>query len=295
MTLSQGLRLIFIAAIWGASHVLVRIAVPELGPVFTAFLRMVIGASTLTLFQWSKGIPFSFQKNWRIYLIVGIFYVTVPITLFALASVLLPSAYLVILNATTPLFTAIFSAWILMEAFSTRKIMSLILGLSGVALLKEFGVLENNPQTFLAMGMGLVASASYGLCGVLIKKFGNGGQPTALTTMSNWIGAILLFPWAMVSMPHFSELTFEHHSLFAVVLSVFILGAFGSGIAFVVFYQLISEIGPFRASLSTFLMPFFGLIWGMLFLSEGFTWGMGVGAALVISSTALFMTHKSTK
>ena len=145
------------------------------------------------------------------------------------------------------------------------------------------------------MGMGLLASASYGLCGVLIKKFGNGGNPTSLTTMSNWIGAILLLPWALYTAPDFHALTFHDHSLFAVVLSVFILGAFGSGIAFVVFYRLIAEIGPFKASLTTFLMPFFGLIWGMLFLRESFSWGMGIGAALVISSTALFMTKAAKK
>jgi drug/metabolite transporter (DMT)-like permease len=293
MTLYQALRLIFIAAIWGASHVLVKIAVPELGPVFTAFLRMLIGASTLTLFQVLRGTPFLLRKNWKIYLMVGLFYVTIPITLFALASVLLPSAYLVILNATTPLFTAIFSAWILLDAFTRRKLVSLMLGLSGVALLAEFGVLENTRDAVFAMAMGLTASASYGLCGVLIKRFGNGGNPTALVTMSNWIGAILLMPWALYSMPVFSSLSFSHHSLSAVMVSVGILGALGSGFAFVVFYQLISEIGPFRASLSTFLMPFFGLIWGMLFLSEQITAGMGVGAALVISSTALFMSPKS--
>jgi len=295
MTLFQSLRLIFIAAIWGASHVLVKIAVPELGPVFTAFVRMLVGASTLTVFQLFKGVPFLLRKNWKIYVMVGLFYVTVPITLFALASVLLPSAYLIILNAMVPLFTAIFSALILFEAFTGRKIVSLILGLVGVALLKEFGVLENTTEAIYAMAMGLTASASYGLCGVLIKKFGNGGNPTALVTMSNWIGVVLMLPWALYSMPHFSELTFQQHSLGAVLFSVFILGAFGSGFAFVVFYGLLEEIGPFRASLTTFLMPFFGLLWGMIFLSEKFTLGMGVGAALVISSTALFMTHKSTK
>jgi drug/metabolite transporter (DMT)-like permease len=295
MTLVQGLRLVFIAAVWGASHVLVKIAVPELGPVCTAFLRMVIGALTLTLFQLFRGIPFSIRKNWKIYLMVGLFYVSVPITLFALASVLLPSAYLIILNATVPLFTAIFSAWILMEAFTVRKVVSLVLGLSGVALLKEFGVLENTTSAIFAMGMCLLASASYGFCGVIIKKFGNGGNPTALVTMSNWIGALVLLPWALYSMPVLSQISFVEHSFGAVLLSVFILGAFGSGIAFVVFYGLIAEVGPFRASLATFLMPFFGLIWGMIFLSERFSAGMAVGAVLVISSAALFMTHRSAK
>ncbi|MBC7397719.1 MAG: EamA family transporter [Bdellovibrionales bacterium] len=293
MNFSQIGRLVFVAAIWGASHVLVRITVPELGPILTAFLRIGIAALTLTIFQMFSRVPFKFKNNWKFYLMVGVLYTSLPLSLFALASVYLPSAYLVILNATTPIFAAIFSALVLKEAFGLRKLGSLMLGLSGVFLLKEFGSIKAvTPEVMLAMAMGLLASASYGLCGVLVKKYGSGENPTALTTGSNLFASALLLPLAVQSFHQLPSPQFIHHSAIAVTVSIFILGVFGSALAFVVFYGLIREIGPFKASLTTFLMPVFGIIWGLLFLDEPLTWGMGAGAVLVVASTAFFVRKR---
>ncbi len=287
MNFSQVVRLIFIAAVWGASHVLVRITVPEIGPTLTAFLRISIAALTLVIFQSLSKIPFKIKENWKFYLMVGVLYTALPLSLFAFASVYLPSAYLVILNATTPIFAAVFSALILKDSFGGRKFMSLVLGLGGVFLLKEFGSLQHfSVDIAWAMGMGLLASASYGLCGVLVKWSGGGGNPTALTTGSNLFAVLLLFPLAIHAYQGLSPPQFIHHSSTAVALALMTLGVFGSAFAFVVFYGLIKEIGPFKASLCTFLMPFFGIIWGLVFLHEPLTLGMVGGALLVVVSTA---------
>lgn len=295
MSLSQVFRLVLIAAIWGASHVLVRIAVPEIGPILTAFFRISIAAVTLLSFQTVTKLPLRLKENWKFYFLVGVLYTALPLSLFAFASVLLPSAYLVILNATTPIFAAVFATLILKEEFGWRKIASLSIGMIGVFLLKEFGSIEKvTAEVVIAMAMGLLASASYGLCGVLVKKWGVAGNPTALTTGSNLFAVMLLSPLAVLALTHFTPPTFTHYSFAAVTASILILGMFGSALAFVLFYGLIREIGPFKASLTTFLMPVFGIVWGMIFLNEPLTLGMLAGAALVLVSTSFFIRKKQT-
>ena len=296
MNLSQVFRLVLIASIWGASHVLVRIAVPEIGPTLTAFFRISIAALTLLAFQTATRLPLRFKENWKFYLLVGVLYTALPLSLFAFASVLLPSAYLIILNATTPIFAALFASLLLKEEFGWRKFASLSIGITGVFLLKEFGSIENvTPEVVLAMGMGLTASASYGLCGVLVKKWGGGGNSTSLTTGSNLFAVVLLSPLALSALRNFTPPSFTHHSLISVVTALFILGVFGSALAFMLFYGLIKEIGPFKASLTTFLMPVFGIIWGIIFLQEPLTPGMLAGAALVLVSTSFFIQKKAAR
>ena len=71
-----------------------------------------------------------------------------------------------------------------------------------------------------------------------------------------------------------------------------VLGVFGSGLAFVIYYRLINEIGAFKASLTTFIMPVFGLFWGWLFLNEKANIPMMIGVLMIISATSLFLKRE---
>ncbi len=293
MTRSQILRLLFVAAVWGGSHVFVRTTVPEIGPALTAFGRVFIAAITLLLFHYFSKTSFQYRGNGKRFFIVGFLNTALPFTLFSFASVHLPSAYLVILNSTVPVFSAIFASVFLKDSFGLKKVMSLFLAMTGVVLLKEFGSIEHiTPEVILSMAMGLGAAASYAICGIVIKKMGYGNSPTSLTTGSSLASLLFLLPLAVKSAFALPPVTFSHHSMAAVAFSLSMLGIFGTGIAYVTYYKLLEEIGPFKASLSTFLIPIFGLVWGVVFLQEPLTLGMIGGAVLVLLSTFLFVRRK---
>lgn len=282
MKISHVLWLLIVSAIWGASHSLVRIAVAEWGSSITTFLRITIAAVTLGLILRGMKKPLQFKENFREFLVVACLNAAFPIFLFAYAARTLPASYLVILNATTPIWSAVFSSILLKDPFTLKKGFGLILGISGIVLLEERGtILHVDFESFFAMGCALFACACYGLVAVYLKRSPKKIDPTVLTAGSNMIGTFLLLPFAFQGDWHWSS---------GVALpSILVLGVLGSGLAFVIYYRLLNEVGAFKATLTTFIMPVFGLFWGWLFLGEQANFSMLVGVLLIISATALFL------
>lgn len=282
MKTSQILWLLFVSAIWGASHTLVRIAVPEWGSALTTFFRISIAAITLTLVLRGMHKSLNFKENIKQFLIVGLLNASFPIFLFAYAARTLPASYLVILNATTPIFNAILSSIFLKDPFTVKKVLGIILGISGIVLLEEKGTIPHlDTATWFAMGCALLASACYGMTAVYLKSSKKKIDPTVLTAVTNVIGAFFLLPFAFQGDWHWSWS--------AALPAVLVLGVFGSGLAFVMYYRLLNEIGAFQASMTTFIMPVFGLFWGWLFLDERANVPMLIGVGMIISATSLFL------
>lgn len=297
MNISQFLRLLFISAIWGASHVFSRVIVPVIGPELSASGRVIIAFFTLSALLAKSGELWPararFARHRRELFIVGVLNMALPFLFFAVATVALPAAYLVILNATVPIFSAIFSSVFLREPFGGRRWASIAMGIAGVVLLTEYGsIVDVTPRIALSLGLGLLAAASYG-CGTLfIRMKCQHIAATEIVWGSNIFATVLLLPFALHAILTPGTLHPEAHAAWQVVGAVVMLGAFSSGLAFVMFYRLVSEIGAFNASLSTFVMPLFGLVWGVLLLGEAVTLGMVGGALLVIGSAALFIRRR---
>ncbi len=285
MKKSQILWLIFVSAIWGASHTLVRIAVAEWGSALTTYFRISIAAITLVLLvKWMKK-SLALKENFKDLLIIGFINASFPIFLFAYAARTLPASYLVILNATTPIFNATFSSIFLKDPFTKRKVLGILLGIAGIILLEERGtILHIDLVNSIAMGCALMASACYGIAAVYLKSSPRKIDPTVLTAGSNIVGSFFLLPFAIQGDWHWSWN--------ASLPSIMVLGVFGSGLAFVIYYRLINEIGAFKASLTTFIMPVFGLFWGWLFLNEKANFPMMIGVVMIISATSLFLKRE---
>lgn len=288
MKLSQLMLLLLVSAIWGASHSLIRITVPEWGSVMTAFLRVSIAALTLFFILKSMKKEMNFKANFKEFLVVACLNAAFPIFLFSYAAQTLPASYLVILNATTPLFNAVFSSVFLSDRFTLKKACGIMLGVAGIILLEERGTIPHlDSKSWFAMGCVLLASASYGLVAVYLKRLPKKIDPIILTTGSNLVGSFLFLPFA------FQENW--HWSWGPALPAILVLGVFGSGIAFVIYYRLLNEIGAFQASMTTFIMPVFGLFWGWLFLNETANLPMMIGVGLIISATALLMQRVAKK
>jgi len=269
-----------LAAIWGASFLFFRIAAPVLGPLVTAELRALLGGLALLAWYRATGMNLEFREHWRAYLIIGTFNSALPFCLFAFASVHLSASYAVILNASAPLWGAIFSALWLDERLTLRKLVGLLAGIAGVALVMGFGVPERFDMLGWASAACLLATMCYALAGIYMRKYRRPLKAQGLATGSLLGAALVILPWVPFA-PARSEPTL------AVAFSILALALLCSTVAFVLYFRLIANVGATRALTVTFLMPAFGMLWGALLLGEHITWVMLGGCGLILAGTAL--------
>lgn len=274
------LRLVTLAALWGSSFLFLRITAPVLGPLFLAELRLVLAAATLLAWAWMTGRQVSFAGGWRSYLVIGAVNSAAPFALFAYAAVRLPASYSAVLNATSPLFGALFAALWLNERLTPRRVAGALAGMTGVALLVGFGPVALDAKVILAALAAIGGACCYALAVVYTRLRASGIEPFAVAVGSQ-VGAALVLSPALAPWPGAGLFTP------GVVASVLALAVACTAFAYVLYFRLIADVGAARALTVTFLIPVFGVLWGVLFLGEPLSWFMLAGGALVIGATWL--------
>jgi len=269
------IRLLTLAAIWGASFLFIRMLAPAAGPLWTAELRVGIAAVAMLAGMALARRAMEFGKNWHHYMIIGLFNSALPFALFAYAALTLPAGYSAIVNATTPLWGALIGALILGERLTARKIGGLAVGIAGVAFLVRLGPVQFSAKVVLAVLACVGAAVCYGLAGTYSKKKSIGIAPNMMATGSQAASALLILPFLPLS-PMRGTLT---PSLLLVACALALLC---TAIAYLLFFRLIVDLGPTKALTVTFLIPLFALLWGALFLHETITASMLTGCALVV-------------
>jgi drug/metabolite transporter (DMT)-like permease len=278
-------RLLLLAAIWGASFLFMRILAPVLGPLWTAQMRVAIASGVMLLFMFAARRSMQFQANWRHYLVVGVFNSALPFALFSYAALILPAGYSAIVNSTSPLWGALIGVAALGDKLTARKVGGLLLGILGVAFLVRLGPAQLSRDVVLAVLACAVAAFCYGLAAAYSKKKAVGIAPLLMATGSQLAAALVLLP-ALPLSPLRGELT------------PFIIGIAGalallcSAVAYLLYFQLLANVGPSKALTVTFLIPLFALLWGTLFLHEVVTSSMLIGCALVAMAMWLVVFQK---
>ncbi|GHA73019.1 transporter [Formosimonas limnophila] len=280
MTPNALLRFILLAAIWGASFLFMRILAPEVGALWTAESRLAIGAVALLIYLQIRRIPLNLE-HWRHYAVAGFLNCALPFSMFAVAGKLLPAGYSAVLNAAVPLWTTLFAAWFLGDKITPMRMAALALGVLGVALVAQPAADVNAGWMFIGgVAACLVATACYALTGIYLKKYGKGLRPQATATMSQTLGALLILPLALMSgVP--TSISAQ------AAVSGLLLGLLCSGVAFLLYYRLLDEIGVVMTSGVTFLIPLFGIFWGAVLLHERLGWHVFAGCALIIGGALL--------
>lgn len=284
MNTANMLRLVALAAIWGGSFLFMRIAAPVLGPAVLIEYRVGFAALFLALVAWvfhlrGKGAPLDVRRHWRHYLILGLFNSALPFLLFAFAARTLSASVLSVLNATAPMWGALVGAVWARQPVAGRTALGLLLGTAGVALLVGFDHAAERPGAAIAVAAALVAAFSYSIASQYAKS-APAVAPFANAHGSMWAAAILVLPLAVL-FPAPGEPT---PGIMAAVLA---LGIVCSGIAYIIYFKLIEEVGTTSALTVTFLNPVFGILWGALFLHEAIGWHTIAGSAIVLLGTAL--------
>lgn len=274
------LRLLILAAIWGASFLFMRIVAPVLGALWTAETRVALAGIAMLVFMTATGRGMQFRQNWLQYLVLGTLNSALPFALFSFAALTLPAGYSAIVNATSPLWGALVGAVVLGEKLTARKIAGLAIGVAGVAFLVRLGPAQFTPQVLLAAVACLGAALCYGIAGAWSKKKSAGIAPPLMATGSQLGAAVVLLPFLAAS-PVRGEAT-PHVMLIAAMLALLC-----SAVAYFIYFRLIADLGPTKALTVTFLIPLFALLWGAIFLHEEININTLIGCALVVTATWL--------
>ena len=278
------LEFIALAAIWGSSFLFTRLASLEFGIFATAALRVVIASAVMLPVLLYSGHWGAFKQRAKPILFVGLLNSGIPFALFAYAVLSITTGLSSILNATVPLFGALV-AWLwLKDKPSASRMIGLVVGFVGVALLAGYG--EGEGASFKPGGSGwavlacLVATFCYALAASFTKKYLMGVPPIATATGSQFgatLGLILPALWFWPS---------TTPSLKAWG-SVVVMAVLCTAVAYVLYFRLIETAGPSRALTVTFLIPVFAIIYGALFLNEVITPWMVLCGCIVVCGTAL--------
>lgn len=279
MTTPDLIRLITLSAIWGASYLFMRIGAPVLGPVLLITLRLALAAVFLWVVALALKKRLDLRANWRHYAVLGLFNSALPFLFFAIAARTLPASLLSVLNATAPIWAAVLTAVWTRQMLSRRACLGLATGVAGVALLVGFDPATVGPDAPLAIALCLGASLSYGIASLYASLSKQLVEPFANAHGSMWAAALWIAPAA----PFFPTLSTPSLTVLLVVLA---LGVVCSGVAYLLYFRLIQDIGAASALTVTFLVPVFGVLWGFLILSEPVGWHTLAGACAVICGTA---------
>jgi drug/metabolite transporter (DMT)-like permease len=272
--------LVLLGAIWGSSFLFIKVAVPALGPFVLMELRVGLAAIALTPFALVVAFLPALRSRWRQFLILGTLNAAIPFTLIATAEITLTSSLAAILNSTTPLFAAVVSAAWIGETLTVGKIIGLVTGIVGVATLVGLDPVPLSGIALASVGIMLVAALAYALGGVYAKRTFVGVPSLSMAAGQQTAAAIALLPFAAGTLPG------EPPSL-AVVLSVLGLALLCTAVAYLLYFYLIANVGPTKALTVTFLVPVFGLLFGVFLLNEPFGLGTFVGFVIILVSVAL--------
>ncbi|MES2321186.1 MAG: DMT family transporter [Pseudomonadota bacterium] len=279
MNTANMLRLVVLAAIWGSSFLFMRISAPVLGPAVLIEYRVGFAAIFLLIVSLFLNKKLDLATHWKHYLILGFFNSAFPFLLFAYAASTLTASVLSVLNATAPMWGALIGAFYYRQPISGKKVLGLVLGTAGVALLVGFDDVTARPGAAMAIAAALVAAISYSIASAYTRTVTN-VEPFANAHGSMWGATVLVVP-ALFFFPSPGEATA------GIMAAALALGVMCTGVAYIIYFKLIEEVGTTSALTVTFLNPLFGILWGALFLHEVVGWYTIAGAAIVIAGTAL--------
>lgn len=280
--------LVGLAAIWGSSFLFIHIAAPALGPLGLVFFRVFIASVTLAVYALIRRQRPRILRKWRQYLLLGLLNAAVPFSFISTAELHLSASLAAILNATTPLFTALIS-WIwLKDGLTPKKIAGLVVGVVGVAVLVGWDPHQNGNHILIPAIFSLLAAVSYGFGGVYSSRAFKGEKPMDMAIGQQLGASVIMIPVAGT--------TVRHMNLpFVVIFSVLGLAVVCTALAYLLYFALIHSVGAVKTLSVTFLVPIFGVVWGALFLGERVSLNIVVGLIVILLSVALVMNIPFTR
>jgi drug/metabolite transporter (DMT)-like permease len=264
--------------IWGIPYLMIRVAVRELAPATLVFLRTGIAAALLVPLAARRGELRPLLRHWRPLLAYTAIEVALPWLLLGHAETELTSSLTGLLIAAVPLVGALI---VTLTAERTRLgfrlWLGLLVGIVGVAAIVGLDLGQIN---LVALGEIALVAVCYALGPLILARTMSGVPALGIVAASLALTALVYAPLAAVNWP--SRVPSAH-----VIESVVGLAVVCSAAAFLIFFALIREIGPLRATVITYVNPAVAGALGVTLLNERLTAGMVVGFVLVLAGCIL--------
>jgi len=277
MTARQTGILFLLGAIWGAAFMLIKIAVSDVAPATLVAVRIAITAVILYAAMRVSGVTLPRErKSWFNFYSVGMFGLVIPFLLISWGQRLIPSSTTAILGATTPLFTALINIVTRAEEkINVERIIGLVIGFVGVIV--AIGIAGATEGNWIGELCVLGAAVCYAISALYSRRVFGGMKPIIPSTGQMIASASLLIPIALIwdgmpsAMPSTQSIT-----------ALLILAVFCTAIAYILYYQLIDSVGATKASMVSFLIAPFGVVYGSVFLQEPINPNSIAGLAIII-------------
>src|ERR687893_1755381 len=281
MTLRQIGQLVLMSALWGAVFMLIKYALEDFSPIEVAFFQAAIGAVGLlaiVLFQGgrARAAMGDILRRPLPALLLGACAIAVPFILISLGELSVPSGLAGVLLSSTPMFVAVFAPRFDRSAAINRvQAMGLIVGLVGVALIVGLQSVSSAGQLLGALAiLGAAASGAISSFVVKLQYLDKNVPPSTTTLFALSVGAVLVAPFAVITASGDAPGA-------RAIIAVILLGLLCTALTFLLYYQLIAEVGEERAALGNYLTPIFALIYGVILLGEPLTLAEVLGLVLI--------------
>ncbi|MDA0265503.1 MAG: DMT family transporter [Cyanobacteria bacterium] len=281
----HGLELVILAALWGGSFLFMRIAAPELGPIWLSECRVLLAGLVLLPLVIRRGLWPELRRHARPLMVVGFLNSALPFSLLAFASLSLPAGMTSILNGTVPFFGVVVAFFWLKEPLTLARVMGLILGFTGVVVLVGLRETTVTSGLLLAVAAGMVAAIAYAVSAPYVRMRLQGVPALVIATGTLLSAASCLVPLLPFTRP---QQVPQPLAMGAVVA----LALFSTAVAYLIYFHLIEQVGPTRTLTVAYLIPLFAIAWGTLLLDEPLTQSMILGCGLILLGTAIANTTR---
>jgi len=264
--------------IWGIPYLFIRIAVGELTPATLVFLRTGVAALLLLPIAMRWGGLRVVLGKWRQLIVFAL--IEIGIAWFALSSAEqhISSSLAGLLISAVPLVGVVIApVFANRERIGAMNMAGLLLGVAGVAAIVGFDLRATGWLALLEMAVVVVC---YAVGPAILSRYLSGLPSVGVIASSLAICAVVYAPVAVLQWPRTVPSA-------GVLASVGVLALICTALAFLLFFALIAEIGPVRATVITYINPAVAAVAGILVLHERFTAGMGIGFVLVLIGSTL--------
>ncbi len=268
------------SVIWGAPYLFIKIAVDEMTPAFVAWSRIALGAAVLLPAAWKLGALRGLGNRWRALVVFAVVEMAIPWPLIGFGEQRISSSATAILIASLPLVVAFLALrFDHAERPTPTRLVGMLVGLAGVVVLLGIDIGGRSAELLGAAAI-LVATVGYAIGPMIVKLRLSHLEPLGPVTAAMVIGSFMLAPFAVTDFPT------ETPSVEALA-SLAVLGVVCSALAFLLFFALITEVGPSRATVITYVNPTVALALGVAVLGEQVTAGAIAGLLLILAGSWL--------
>lgn len=261
--------------LWGIPYLLIRVAVRDFEPAFIVFVRVVIGAAILLPIAFRKKTLSSALGGFKYVLLYAVCEMIGPWLLITKAETNLSSGMTGLLVATTPIWSTIFtSMYGDRTVWHHKRLLGMVIGFVGVFILVGIESFSGSSALWAILFV-LVSAVGYAYAVIMITRNLPKVSGIAINAVAMTTTAILYAPFAFAQRP-------KGHVSTSAILSLLALGVLCTAFAFVVFFAVMRDIGPARASLVTYLNTAFAVLLGVIILSEPLTLGIAIGLPMVL-------------